>query len=219
MKTIQLLLIAALLMPLASCSKKTAGAAAADGEGERDYKEMARNFVRNPDGLRNLVEENEDNQRRIRDMEGRLSTSRQTETSATNDLRQAQSQIADLQAQLASAESRATTAESALSEQQQQNELDTDQQIVDGIIFQVQLGAFAQADNQVESDLATGDGLELQDQNGLQKVVVSQFRSYASARQLRDRLRQMGVRDAFVVAKQDGVRIPVPEALELTGQN
>lgn len=219
MKTIQLILIAGLLLPFAACSKKATDAAnAAGGEGERDYKEMARNFVRNPEGLRNLVEENEDNQRRIRDMEGRLSTSRQTETNATNDLRQAQTQIADLQAQLASAESRASAAEAAAS-QQQQNEIMTDQQVVAGIIFQVQLGAFAQPDNQVESDLATGDGLELQDQNGLQKVVVSQFRSYASARQLRDRLRQMGVRDAFVVAKQDGVRITVPEALELTGQN
>jgi hypothetical protein len=49
-------------------------------------------------------------------------------------------------------------------------------------------------------------------------VVVSQFRTYSNAAALRDRLKQMGVKDAFVVARNNGERIPVPEALRLTGQ-
>ncbi len=95
--------------------------------------------------------------------------------------------------------------------------MDTDRNTVAGVIFQVQLGAFAQ--NTVDPSMATDNALELQEQNGLQKFVVSQFRTYANAVQLRDRLRQMGVKDAFVVARNNGTRIDVQEAIRLAGQN
>ncbi|MEL7160054.1 MAG: hypothetical protein AAFN92_04795, partial [Bacteroidota bacterium] len=66
-------------------------------------------------------------------------------------------------------------------------------------------------------NLATGNALDLQQQDGLQKFVVSQFRTYANATVLRDRLKQMGVTDAFIIARNNGERIPVPEALRMTG--
>ena len=143
-------------------------------------------------------------------MRNQAGTLAQAATALRNNLSSAQMENDQLRQHLAQAQSAAATAT--------QDRLDTDQQtVVAGVIFQVQLGAFAQ--NTVNSDLSTGNALELQEQNGVQKVVVSQFRTYASAAKLRDRLKQMGVKGAFVVAKNDGVRISVPEALRMTGQN
>ncbi|MEM7575822.1 MAG: SPOR domain-containing protein [Bacteroidota bacterium] len=215
MQKLIILVLTLCLLPM-GCSKKTT-TTGEGGEASADWKSQAREYVRNPDALRNLVETSEANEQRANQLDREVNGLRTSSATAASNLQQAQSDLANLRTQLTNAEQRATAAEAALAIANQPNEMDTDA-VVDGIIFQVQLGAFAQPDNQMDQELQTGDGLELQDQNGLQKVVVSQFRSYDSARRLRDRLRQMGVSDAFVVAKRDGVRINIQEALEATGQ-
>jgi hypothetical protein len=145
----------------------------------------------------------------INRMQNQSSAVNQDVNALRTNLSNAQMDNDQLRQQLAQAQSAVATATS--------DRLDTDQQtVVSGVIFQVQLGAYAQ--NTVNPDLFTGNALELQDQNGVQKVVVSQFRTYASAAKLRDRLKQMGVNGAFVVAKNNGLRVTVPEALKMTGQ-
>lgn len=207
----------ALLLAFSSCSKKTT--AAATTPGGTDYAALAASYKQNPDALRQFVENCEATEGQLTTARQELTTLRnqsgaldQDATALRNNLSSAQMENDQLRQQLAQAQAAAATATAT------NDRLDTDQQtIVAGVIFQVQLGAFAQ--NTVNSDLSTGNALELQEQNGVQKVVVSQFRTYASAAKLRDRLKQMGVKDAFVVAKNDGVRISVPEALRMTGQN
>lgn len=191
------------------CAKKTTEGATADGV---DWAARAKQYRDNPDALRQLVEDCENT-------EAQLLTARQ-------ELNRYQSQSGNEQQALSAAQAQAAQAQQEIAQLRQQlaaaqaaprnDQVDTDRAVVQGVIFQVQLGAFAQ--NRVDPNLATDDALELQEQNGMQKFVVSQFRTYANAVQLRDRLRQMGVRDAFIVAKNNGQRIDVPAALRLTGQ-
>jgi septal ring factor EnvC (AmiA/AmiB activator) len=219
MQKLTLLLSLALLLAFSSCAKKTT-AAATSPDGGRDWTSLAATYKKNPDALRQLVEDCEVT-------EGQLATTRQqineyrTQSSAANqditalraNLTTAQMDNDKLRQQVADANTRAAAAAASATN----DRLDTDQQtVVAGVIFQVQLGAYAK--NTVNPDLSTGNALELQEQNGVQKVVVSQFRTYASAAKLRDRLKIMGVTGAFVVAKNNGTRIPVPEALRMTGQ-
>ncbi|MFK8163457.1 MAG: hypothetical protein AB8H12_13475 [Lewinella sp.] len=219
MQKLTLLLSLALLLAVSSCAKKTT-AAATSPDGARDWASLAATYKKNPDALRQLVEGCEIT-------EGQLATTRQqlneyrTQSGTANqditalraNLTNAQMENDQLRQQVADANARATAAAASATS----DRLDTDQQtVVAGVIFQVQLGAYAK--NTVNPDLSTGNALELQEQNGVQKVVVSQFRTYANAAQLRDRLKVMGVTGAFVVAKNNGVRIPVPEALRMTGQ-
>lgn len=203
------------MLAVTSCSPKTtAGATAAAGGA--DYAALAASYKKNPDALRQMVETSEANEaalvaarQDINRMKSQSSTTNQDVNALRTNLTNAQMENDRLRQELTQAQSAAVTATS--------DRLDTDQQtVVAGVIFQVQLGAYAQ--NTVNSDLSTGNALELQEQNGVQKVVVSQFRTYASAAKLRDRLKQMGVNGAFVVAKNNGVRITVPEALKMTGQ-
>jgi len=204
-----------------SCSPKTTGAATTAASGGTDYAALAASYKKNPEALRQLIENSEATEQQLATAQQQLNQYRaqsgtvdQDLNALRNDLAREQQANDQLRQQLAQAQATAANRPNA----GPNDRLDTDQTtVVAGIIFQVQLGAFAQ--NTVNSNLSTGNALELQEQNGLQKFVVSQFRTYASAAKLRDRLKQMGVKDAFVVAKQDGNRITVPEALRLSGQN
>lgn len=202
-----LLLLSAVL--LVGCSPKVAPVIGEDGT---DWNARAAEYRENPAALRDFVEDCERSQSELSGMRQQL-TSYETEAG-------------DLQNQLSTAEASAEQAYQEIQQLRQQittleanqrsDEVITDQPQVKGVIFQVQLGAYAQ--NRVDPNMATGDALDLTDQNGMQKVVVSRFRTYQNAANLRDRLKQMGVKDAFVVAMNDGQRIEVQEAIRLSGQ-
>ena len=194
----------------AGCSPKVAPVVGEDGT---DWNARAEEFRQNPTALRDFVEDCDRTQSQVADLRQQLGTYER--------------EAGDLQNQLTTAESSAEQAYQEIQTLRQQvanlennqasDEMVTDAPTVSGVIFQVQLGAYAE--NRVESDMATGDALDLTDQDGMQKVVVSRFRTYENAANLRDRLKQMGVKDAFVVATNDGQRIDVQEALRLSGQN
>jgi len=198
---------------LASCSPKVAPVVGEDGT---DWNARAAEYRENPAALRDLVEDCERSQQQLTGLQQQVSdygnqrSELETQlTTAEASAEQAYQEIQGLRQQLAAAEAA-----------NRPDEMITDQPAmqVKGVIFQVQLGAYAQEQNKVSGDLATGDALDLTDQNGMQKVVVSRFRTYQNAANLRDRLQKMGVRGAFVVAMNDGQRVEVQEALRISGQ-
>ncbi len=197
------------LLVAASCSPKTTDAAVAGGT---DWAARAAAYKKNPEALQQLVEDCEATEKQLMSTRQQLDEYRSQTGTASAALTAAQNQAAAAQTEIEQLRQQLATLQAAAKDR-----VDTDLQTVQGVIFQVQLGAFSQ--NTVDPALSTGDALELQNQNGLQKFVVSQFRNYRSAETLKNRLVVMGVKDAFVVAKNNGVRITVPEALQLTGQN
>lgn len=216
MQKLSLLTLLCCLFAFSSCSPKTT-TAATSAAGGTDYALLAANYKKNPAALQAYMEDCEASQaalttarQDITNMQSQTGAASQDMTALRNNLTNAQVQNDQLRQQVVQLQ--AAAASGTINDR-----LDTDQQtVVAGVIFQVQLGAYAQ--NTVNPDMSTGNALELQDQNGVQKVVVSQFRTYTNAAKLRDRLKQMGVKDAFVVAKNNGVRITVPEAMKMTGQ-
>ncbi|MBB4080909.1 cell division septation protein DedD [Lewinella aquimaris] len=212
MKNASFLFLAAVL--LAGCSPKIAPVVGEDGT---DWNARAAEYRENPAALRDFVEDCERSQEEMANLRQQLTGF--------------ESQSGEMQNQLSTAEASAEQAYqeiqqlrqelAAMEAARQPDEMITDQPAaqVKGVVFQVQLGAYAQQQNKVNSDMATGDALDLTDQNGMQKVVVSRFRTYQNAANLRDRLKKMGVKDAFVVAMNDGQRIDVQEAIRMSGQN
>lgn len=194
-----------------SCSPKTTAGAT---EGGVDWAARAAAYKKDPESLRQFVEECEATQVEVTTLRDQVNRYQADAGAVQRDLTAAQAQVSAAQADAQQLRTQLEQAQAALAAAKQ-DEVVTDA-VVPGVIFQVQLGAFAQ--NTVDPSLATGEALELQEQNGMQKFVVSQFRTYATAAQLRDRLKQMGVKGAFVVAKNNGERISVPEALRMTGQ-
>ncbi len=210
LKTFLYSTLIAVLMLTVGCSPKVAPVVGEDGT---DWNARAEQYRQDPAALQAYVENCEANETQIATLRRQVTDYQNQQGSSQGSLQAAQNSAAAAQAEITQLRQQLAAAQAA----PRNDEVITDQQMVSGVIFQVQLGAYAQ--NKVDPNLATGDALDLSDQNGLQKVVVSQFRTYANAAALRDRLKRMGVKDAFVVAKNNGERIDVQEAMRMTGQN
>lgn len=87
-----------------------------------------------------------------------------------------------------------------------------------GIIFKVQIAAINEKLSRRKNYFQEKFGLQMEVSTevheGLKKYTVGNFASYAGARKFRDEILS-NVSDSFVVAYKDGVRIPVPEAIEM----
>ncbi|MEP1602887.1 Ezrin/radixin/moesin family protein [Ekhidna sp.] len=81
-----------------------------------------------------------------------------------------------------------------------------------GIVFKVQLGAFSKKEDLSKYDNSTNFSAENKD--GLQKFTIGVFREYRTADTFKKYLREMGVKDAWVVSYKDGSRVPMKDVLE-----
>jgi len=84
-----------------------------------------------------------------------------------------------------------------------------------GVVFKVQLGAFR------EKDLRQYDNspnFSAEGADDLRKYTIGVFRDYYQADKFKKYLREMGVKDAWVVSYKDGRRVPMKEVLESVGK-
>ncbi|MBV6648031.1 MAG: Ezrin/radixin/moesin family protein [Cyclobacteriaceae bacterium] len=83
----------------------------------------------------------------------------------------------------------------------------------EGIVFKVQIGAFKNKD--LSKYLDAGDNFSGEvDENGLKRYSLGVFRDYWEADTFKKYLREMGVKDAWIVSFKDGSRVPIKEVLE-----
>lgn len=81
-----------------------------------------------------------------------------------------------------------------------------------GVVFKVQIGAFK--DNELPEDPITPIIiLDTEDKDNIQKIVLGQFRDYGKAEILKSHLKNMGIKDAWVVSYKDGIRVPIKTIL------
>lgn len=207
-KIIFLALIAGLLLPLGTLYAQTPGNEGAYEELTKDerkkWKKVAKTYRRNPVRLKILSEEHAYFKQQSTQLQNEVAqleaeNSRLSRTNSTLEM-----QVNDLQAQVQGLEA-------ALRDRPEpQPPLDTDA-VVMGVVFKVQIGAYQ--DPKISDDLVTGENLGTEKEDALQKIIVGQFREYEQAKQLRDQLRAMGVKDAWVVSYRDGVRVPIEEVM------
>lgn len=89
--------------------------------------------------------------------------------------------------------------------------------VTPGIIFRVQVGAFQKFDmNRYLQE--TGETLTGENGEALNKYMMGKFRDYQQAQNFRDDIRRLGIKDAWVVAFRDGVRIDIKQALAVQKQ-
>lgn len=210
----QLLIALALLFLAAPLAAQTE----LSKEDVKIWKARAQEYRRNLPALKNLVEERDD-------YESQVNSLRQEVNDLTAQLSMKDRQLTAFEEQQALLNQRVLDAENAVAQptttttvaQPSSPVYQGSAPSISGTIFRVQLGAFQ--NNRVDADLATGSNIVLSETaNGMQKVIVGEFRTYDSARRLRDKMRQIGVKGAFVVATQDGQPIDVKTAVQYTGE-
>ncbi len=178
---------------------------------EKKWKDQAKEYKKNPAALKALVDEKETLRRENLELEDRLDL-------AESEVEQKDEVIAQLRREVASLNDEIESVTSMLDDEpttpvqpDTDFEIDQGQEMLDGVVFKVQIGAYAE--RRIDEDLDTSADFGLEDQGGLQKIVIGQFRDIYKAEQLRDNLIAMGLKDAWVVAYRDGRRISVKEAL------
>lgn len=179
----------------------------------REWKKIARQYKRNPKTLKILTEEHAE----LKDVNAQLKAQMQQleQQLANTNTNQDQDQVR-IKALESERDQLAYQLEAARNSIQELTKkvqaLPTGMEDArKGIIYRVQIGAFKE--REIAEDLNTSDMLKLDKEGDLQKVVIGLFRDYDRATRLKTQLREMGVRDAWIVTYQDGRRINIEKAM------
>ncbi|MBX3101205.1 MAG: hypothetical protein KF690_01715 [Bacteroidetes bacterium] len=86
-----------------------------------------------------------------------------------------------------------------------------------GIVYRVQIGAYEKFN--IDGKLTgTDENFKGESQDNLNKFLMGKFRDYNLAKAFSEDIKKLGIRDAFVVAYKDGVRLRnIQEALKAQG--
>ena len=84
--------------------------------------------------------------------------------------------------------------------------------IIAGVVFKVQIGAFRNKD--LSKYFENNKNFTGEEDDGVQKYTLGQFTDYWEADTFKKYLREMGVKDAWIVSYKDGVRVPLKDVLE-----
>ena len=120
----------------------------------------------------------------------------------------AQSELKDLKNQLAETET-------ALSKLQQDDSMDISGQgtrVAKGVVFKVQIGAFKNKD--LSKYFSKNGSFDGEVDNSLERYTLGTFQDYWEADKFKKYLREMGVKDAWIVSYKDGQRVPLKDVLE-----
>lgn len=81
-----------------------------------------------------------------------------------------------------------------------------------GVVFKIQIGAFKKTD--LAKFAQDNPAFQMDAKDGVMKYTIGIFRDYWEADTFKKYLRQMGVKDAWIVAFKDGTRVPIKKVLE-----
>lgn len=175
---------------------------------QKEWKKKAKEYTKNPSSLKQLVEDNEVLQGQVSKLTNDTKGLQSRISDKDAKLSEMQDDLAKLRSDLAAAKAaarEATTTKASSSS--------SGQKMVDGVVFKVQIGAFRNKDLSKYFENNENFGGEAGD-DGLQKITLGQFRDYWEADTFKKYLREMGVKDAWIVPYQDGNRVEIKDVLE-----
>lgn len=169
---------------------------------EKEWKKRIKAL--SPEQYKALLEEN-------KSLKGQLSDLKKEAASVDDKIQEKDDQIADYQDQVSSLRRELAEAKknSAGSNEAVARGASVPQK---GVVFKVQIGAFKQKDLSEFSQ--NNPSFELDSEQGLMRYTVGAFQDYWEADTFKKYLREMGVKDAWIVAYKDGERVEIKDVLE-----
>lgn len=172
---------------------------------KKEWKKKAKEFSRNPANLKQLTEDKEA-------AEGQVSSLTDKVSQLQSGMSNKDAKIAELEDQLSEARAQLTSTRAELAQLKESpavNEMDFSQ----GVVFKVQIGAFKNKDLQKYFDNNPNLGGEVKEGEP-QKITIGIFRDYWEADTFKKYMREMGVKDAWIVPYRDGQRVEIKDVLE-----
>jgi vacuolar-type H+-ATPase subunit I/STV1 len=170
---------------------------------KKEWKKKAKEYARNPANLKQLEEDKQSADSQVSSL-----TQRVNQLQSTMSNRDAR--IADLEDQLSQAQNQLSSAKAELA-QMSQNPSPMD--FSKGVVFKVQIGAFRNKDLSKYFENNPNFGGEA-GEDGAQRYTIGIFRDYWEADTFKKYMREMGVKDAWIVPYRDGTRVEIKDVLE-----
>ena len=175
---------------------------------KKEWKKKAKQYAKNPATLKEMTEAKQ--------------TADNSVTKLTGDMKQMQSTLSDKNAKIAELEdqisrmrSDLTAANSELA-QLKANPIVNPMDFSKGVVFKVQVGAFKNKDLSKYFDNNPNFGGEAANKDSAdpQRITIGIFRDYWEADTFKKYMRDMGVKDAWIVPYRDGQRVEIKDVLE-----
>jgi chromosome segregation ATPase len=182
-------------------------------EERREWQNIAREYRRNPEALRDLTEERDRYRQDYQDLQAQLSRLEAAQGEENTRLAQLEQENAQLRTELANAQE---TIRQLQIQQAQPEEVEPDMEgetgadYSVGVVYRVQVGAFRR--NQIPAQLQELPDLTVEEESGMQKVLVGNYRDYADAQQRVAALKRQGFKSPWIVPYKDGRRVSLKEA-------
>jgi hypothetical protein len=172
---------------------------------KKEWKKKAKEYGKQPQNLKQLIEDKDAAQ-------GQVTSLNQKVTELQSTVSDKDARIAELEDQLSRSRSELTAARAELA-QLKESPVVNPMDFSKGVIFKVQIGAFKNKDLQKYFDNNPNLGGEVKESEP-QKITIGIFRDYWEADKFKKYMREMGVKDAWIVPYRDGQRVEIKDVLE-----
>ncbi len=172
---------------------------------KKEWKKKAKEFSKNPANLKQLTEEKAT-------AESQLASVNQKLTQLQSSVSDKDARITELEDQLAQTRTQLTASRAELA-QSKESPVINPMDFSKGVVFKVQIGAFKNKDLAKYFENNPNFGGEVKEGEP-QKITIGIFRDYWEADTFKKYMREMGVKDAWIVPYKDGERVEIKDVLE-----
>ena len=172
---------------------------------KKEWKKKAKEYAKNPANLKQLTEEKQVADVSVTSLKGDVSK-------LQSSLSDKDAKIAELEDQISRMRSELTSAKAELA-QLKENPPVNSMDFSKGVVFKVQIGAFKNKDLSKYFENNPNFSGEVKEGEP-QKVTIGIFRDYWEADTFKKYLREMGVKDAWIVPYKDAQRVDIKDVLE-----
>ncbi|MEM8893514.1 MAG: Ezrin/radixin/moesin family protein [Bacteroidota bacterium] len=156
-----------------------------------------------PEQYKNLLDENKAMKAEISQLEDQVGSYDAQIEERDNKVNELQTQVQNMRNEVLAAQERSKN-----TAQERGGVVGTD-----GVVFKVQIGAYTNKED-LSKYSANSTNFDAESENGVQKFTIGAFRDYWEADTFKKYLREMGVKDAWIVSFKDGSRVPIKDVLE-----
>lgn len=172
---------------------------------KKEWKKKAKQYAKAPANLKQFTEDKQSADNQVAALTRRIAELQRTAGEKDTRIAELEDQLSQMRGQLSAARAEI----SKLKESPVINPMDFSR----GVVFKVQVGAFKNKDLSKYFDNNPNFGGEVKE-NEPQRVTIGIFRDYWEADQFKKYMRDMGVKDAWIVPYRDGQRTEIKEVLD-----
>lgn len=174
---------------------------------KKEWKKQAKQYAKNPGALKEFTEAKQVAENNATKLSGENKQLQSTISDKNAKIAELEDQLARMRSDLTAVR----TELAALKENPPVNPMDFSK----GVVFKVQVGAFRNKDLSKYFENNPNFGGEAgKENNEPQRITIGIFRDYWEADTFKKYMRDMGVKDAWIVPYKDGTRVEIKDVLD-----